>query len=92
MLLAKDTLWHLPKLADRNLSCLYLDLALVAREDIMLVALIVIEIIVLFGYLVGSLIPEDQINPEMKLFAHLRTLKGFSHFKNKLLRKTSPDW
>ena len=57
----------------------------------MFIALIMIEIVVLLGYFIGSFITKDKVNPGMQLFTHLSTSQDLAHLEDKLLRRARPN-
>jgi hypothetical protein len=91
VLFEEEGLWDLAELADRDLGCFYFILILIGCEDVVLVALVVVDVVVLLGHLVERFIPEDQVDPVMQFLTDLLAFQHFPHLEDKLLRSMSPD-
>lgn len=88
--LAEDVFRDLSELADGYLGSLGLHLRLVETEDVVLVALVVVEVVVLLRRLVGGLVAEHQVDPAMQLLAYLRTLEDLAHLEDELFGRPGP--
>lgn len=88
--LGEDGFSDLSELADGYLCDAHLVFCFIVLEDIVLVALEVIEVVVFFSHAHWHFVAEDQVDPLVQLLAHLPRLQHLPHLEAKLLRGARP--
>lgn len=90
VLVEEELFCHLTELTHCDLGYSDLIISLVGSEEVMLIALVVVEVVVLFCGLNGRLVAEDEIDPVMQLSTDVVGLEGFSHLKDEFFRRARP--
>jgi len=92
MLFIEYLLRHLSKLTDGYLGRFHLDFRFVICEDVLFIALVMVQIVILFSYFVRRLVAKDKVYPMMQFYAYLRALKYLTHLEDEFLRVFGPHW